>query len=182
MSLTKKTVEEIDWSKEKENTKLIEAILFVAGKFIGINDLMSVSGLNSLMIKECISNLKEKYGKDESPFEIVEREDLFKMDIRQEYHYLINKLAAGSNEFTKAEQETLAIIAYKQPIKQSVIVKIRGNKSYDHIHKFVQLGLIKAKKQGHTNLLTLSDLFYEYFNVPDKSENPLKVEEEEKED
>jgi len=74
-------------------------------------------------------------------------------------------LATGTAEFSKAEQETLAIIAYKQPIKQSVIIKIRGNKAYDHIKKLTDLELIKRKKAGHTHELSLSEDFYDYFSV-----------------
>ena len=96
------------------------------------------------------------------------------MDISEKYHYLINKLATGTAEFTKAEQETLAIIAYKQPIKQSVVVKIRGNKSYDHIKKFRELGLVVAKRVGRTNELSLSEEFYEYFNVHHKNKTEGK--------
>jgi len=91
--------------------------------------------------------------------------------VRQEYTNIINKLATGSSEFTKAEQETLAIIAYKQPIKQSVIIKIRGNKAYEHIKKFSDLGLIKKKKTGHTHELSLSEDFYDYFNVSESERN-----------
>jgi len=89
------------------------------------------------------------------------------MDVAQEYSGIINKLATGSSEFSKAEQETLAIIAFKQPIKQSIVIKIRGNKAYDHIKKFVGLNLIKKKKIGHTYDLNLSNDFYDYFNVAD---------------
>ena len=46
-----------------------------------------------------------------------------------------------------------------------MIIKIRGNKAYDHVKKFVELGLLKKKKAGHTNELFLSDEFYEYFSV-----------------
>ena len=92
------------------------------------------------------------------------------MDITPEYQHIINKLATGNAEFVKAEQETLAIIAYKQPIKQSVIIKIRGNKGYDHIKKFFDLGLIKKKKIGHTYELSLSDDFYDYFGVNEGEE------------
>lgn len=176
MDITSKTVEEIDWSKEKENMRLVEAILFISGRFLSIAELMNLSDLNSLMITEVLKKLKEKHNKEDSSLEIVERDNLWKMDVRQEYHSIINKLAGGTSEFSKAEQETLAIIAYKHPIKQSVIIKIRGNKAYDHVHKFRQLGLIKAKKEGHTNILELTDLFYEYFNVTDNN-NPLKEEE-----
>ncbi|PJC45511.1 SMC-Scp complex subunit ScpB [Candidatus Pacearchaeota archaeon CG_4_9_14_0_2_um_filter_30_8] len=174
MEMRKKTIDEIDWSKEKENMKLVEAIFFVSGRFLSMQDLISLSNLNSLVIKESIEKLKDKYSKEDSALEIIERDNLWKMDVRPEYHNIINKLATGSAEFSKSEQETLAIIAYKQPIKQSVIIKIRGNKAYDHIHKFAQLGLIKSKKEGHTNLLTLSDEFYDYFNVSTERRNPLK--------
>jgi len=118
-------------------------------------------------------NKKDKYDKDDSALRIVEKGDMWKMDVKPEYSDLVNRLATGSSEFSKAEQETLAIIAYKQPIKQSVIIKIRGNKGYDHVKKFVDLGLLKKKKVGHTNELSLHDDFYDYFNVAD-SENPLK--------
>ena len=97
------------------------------------------------------------------------------MDVKPEYQHIINKLATGNTEFAKAEQETLAIIAYKQPIKQSVIIKIRGNKAYDHVKKFFDLGLIKKKKTGHTYELSLSDEFYDYFNIED-TKSPLKTE------
>ncbi|PJE81728.1 SMC-Scp complex subunit ScpB [Candidatus Pacearchaeota archaeon CG10_big_fil_rev_8_21_14_0_10_32_42] len=176
MEITKKTIDEIDWSKEEENMRLVEAIFFISGRFLSMQDLISLSNLNSLVIKESIEKIKEKYQKENSAIEIVERDNLWKMDVKQEYHNIINKIATGSIEFSKAEQETLAIIAYKQPIKQSIIIKIRGNKAYDHVHKFIQLDLIKAKKEGHTNILTLSEEFYDYFNVSDENKNPLKEE------
>jgi segregation and condensation protein B len=87
------------------------------------------------------------------------------MDVRPEFSHIVNRLATGSPEFSKAEQETLAIVALKQPIKQSVIVKIRGNKAYDHIKKFSGLELIKKKKSGRTYELNLSADFYDYFNI-----------------
>jgi segregation and condensation protein B len=90
------------------------------------------------------------------------------MDVSEKYHYMINKLATGTAEFTKAEQETLAVIAYKQPIKQSVLIKIRGNKAYEHIKKFIEIGLVQAKKFGHTQDLSLSEDFFDYFNIQQK--------------
>ncbi len=162
-----KTIKEIDEAKEIEGLKVLEAVFFISGRFLNMSELISLSDLNPILIKDLLEKLKEKYNKDDSALEIVEKNGLWKMDVRQEYASIINKLATGSEEFTKAEQETLAIIAYKQPIKQSVIIKIRGNKAYDHIKKFLDLRLIRSKKMGHTNELSLSDEFYDYFNVAD---------------
>jgi segregation and condensation protein B len=169
--ISEKTIEEIDTSKEKEALKKIEASLFVSGKWMSLPEIISLVDLNPILIKQYLEKIKERYA--DSAIEIFQRDDLYKMGVRQEYSYLINKLATGSAEFTKAEQETLAIIAYKQPVKQSVIIKIRGNKAYDHIKKFREVGLVNAKSAGHTMVLELSDTFYEYFQV-----NPRTSEEE----
>lgn len=173
MEVSSKTLEEIDEAKTKEDLMTLEAVLFVSGRFLSMQDLISLTDLNPIIIRELIEKLQEKYSKGDSAIEIVEKKGVWKMDVRQEYSYIINKIATGSSEFSKAEQETLAIIAYKQPIKQSVIIKIRGNKAYDHIKKFTDLSLIKKKKVGHTHELSLSDDFFDYFNVND-TENPLK--------
>ena len=165
--VSSKTASEIDEAREKEYLKRLEAIFFISARFLSMQELISLSDLNPIIIRELIDQLKERYNKDDSSIEIVERNNLWKMDIRGEFSYLANRLASGSSEFSKAEMETLGIIAYKQPIKQSVVIKIRGNKAYDHIGKFVDLQLIKKKKIGHTNELSLADEFYDYFNISD---------------
>jgi len=175
--VTSKTTKELDEGKEKENLKFIEAILFISGRFLNMSELISYSDLNPLIIKECLDKLKEKFDSEDSAIEIIKRNEMWKMDIKPDYSRLISKLASGKSEFSKAEQETLALIAYKQPIKQSVIIKIRGNKAYDHISMFLNLNLLKAKKEGHTYVLSLSEEFYDYFNISSSAENPLKSKE-----
>lgn len=172
MEVSSKTLEELEGANEKNHLKVLEAVFFVSGRFLSMTELVSLTDLNPIIIRELIDKLKDKFEKIESSIEIVEKKGLWKMDVRQEYAHMINKLATGANEFSKAEQETLAIIAFKQPIKQSVIIKIRGNKAYDHVKKFADLDLIKRKKEGHTNILTLSDDFYDYFGVDES--NSLK--------
>jgi len=164
--------EQIDEAKERESMRLIESILFVSGKFLDMKALISLSDMNPIIIKELLEKLRESYNERESALRIIEKNGMWKMDVGPEFSHLTTKLAGGSSEFTKAEQETLAIIAFKHPIKQSVIVKIRGNKAYDHIKKFSELSLVKKKKQGHTHELSLSQEFYDYFGVsePDKKD------------
>ena len=161
--------------KEKEDLKQLEAIFFVSGRFLNMQELISFSDLNPVIIQDLIKELQEKYNKQDSAIEIIEKSNMWKMDIKQKYSSIINKLATGSAEFSKAEQETLAIIAFKQPIKQSVLIKIRGNKAYDHVKKFSDLNLIKKKKTGRTYELSLSNEFYDYFGIK-KGEDPLKKE------
>ncbi len=162
MELTKQTIEEIDSSQEIENIKKVEAALFIAGRFLTIQELITLTDLNPILLKKLLADLQDKY--KNSGIEIINKDNIWKMDVSPEYTYMVNKLATGSSEFSKAEQETLAIIAYKQPMKQSILVKIRGNKAYDHIKRFHELGLINKKKSGHTAELTLTDHFHDYFH------------------
>lgn len=165
---TSETVKEMDEASEIKAMKKLEAALFLSARFLSVEDLIMFTDINPLMLKELINRLIEKYNSNESAIEIVIKENMWKMDVKQEYVSMINKLATGSAEFSKTEQETLAVIAYKQPVKQSVVIKIRGNKAYEHVKKFIEIGLVKAKKLGHTKELRLSDDFYEYFHLKDK--------------
>jgi segregation and condensation protein B len=167
--ITEETTGELDnlfEEKEKESEERVEAALFISGRFLNIQDLIMLTDINPIMLKEILARLEKKYSR--GALRLVNRSSSWKMDVAEKYSYMTNKLASGSAEFTKAEQETLAVIAYKQPIKQSVVIKIRGNKAYEHIHKFIELGLVQAKKVGHTNDLLLSEEFYEYFSVQKK--------------
>jgi len=149
---------------EKNNEALVEATLFLAGRFLSLQELVMFTNINPLTLKEVLSKLKKKYSDNEA-FAIIEREGSYKMDVHQEYSFLVNKIATGQTEFSKAEQETLSIVAYKQPITQAVVVKIRGNKAYEHVKHLLQVGLIKGKKRGHTLELHLDERFYDYFNI-----------------
>lgn len=184
MKPTSQTVKELDEIKEIENMKKIEAALFLSARYLTLKDLVLLTDVNPLMLKELMEKLVRKYNDEDSAIEIISKENLWKMDVGQEYVHMVNKLATGSSEFTKAEQETLAVIAYKQPVKQSIIIKIRGNKAYDHIKNFIEIGLVQAKRVGHTKELRLSDDFFEYFHLQknDKGIMELEKTDDERED
>lgn len=158
---------QFDQEKERELLKRLEATLFIAGRFLSLRELVSLTDINPILLRKLLDDLSDRY--KDSALEIVNKSDLWKMDVNQDYVGIVNKLATGSTEFSKAEQETLAIIAYKQPMKQSVLVKIRGNKAYDHIKNFVGLGLVIKKRSGHTWDLSLNDAFYDYFNLNEEA-------------
>lgn len=163
---TEETAHELDnvfEQKEIDNQEKVEAALFIAGRYLTLQELIMLTDVNPIMLKEILNKLEKKYAS--GAIKLINKNESWKMDVSEKYHFLINKLATGNQEFTKAEQETLAVIAYKQPIKQSVLIKIRGNKAYDHIKKFIEIGLVQSKKFGHTQELTLSDDFYDYFSI-----------------
>src|SRR3989344_3946393 len=171
--LTKESIEELDNEVELENTKKIEAALFVSGRFMSLQELIALTDVNPILLRKILSDLKDKY--KDNGMTIVQRDNFWKMDVAEDFSYLVNKLATGQTEFTKAEQETLAMIAHKQPMKQSTLIKIRGNKGYDHVKRFLEMGLVNKKRTGHTSELTLTDQFYDYFHL-NKGESIEEVE------
>jgi len=172
MDVSKESIEEIDESVEEENTRKIEAALFIAGRFLNIKELLTLTDVNPILLKKILADLAEKY--ESSGIDIVQKGDSWKMDVSEDHVGIVNKLATGKSEFSKAEQETLAIIAYKQPVKQSIIVKIRGNKAYEHVKRFVEMGLITKKKMGHTSELNLSNSFHDYFHLNEGEKEEIK--------
>lgn len=167
LTISSETISSIDEARETENMKKIEAALFLSARWLTIQELITLTDINPILIRQLMEKLREKYDEN-SAIDILEKDNSWKMDVKPEHVNMINKLATGSSEFTKAEQETLAVIAYKQPVKQSVIVKIRGNKAYEHVKNFISLGLVRAKKSGHTLELSLSEEFHDYFHISGK--------------
>jgi len=163
MEFSSKSIDEIDEERELDNRRKVEAALFIAGRYLSLQELIGLTDINPIILRKILEDLKDKY--KESAIEIIEREGKWKMDVSQEYFGMVNRLAGGTSEFSKAEQESLAIIAYKQPIKQSVLIKIRGNKAYEHVKKFAEMGLVTKRKRGHTSELSLSEEFYDYFQI-----------------
>ena len=116
MEISSESMQELD--PEQENIKRVEAALFISGRFLTLQELVALTDVNPILLRKVLEDITEKY--KDSGIEIIKTQDSWKMDVAPEYAYMINKLATGNSEFSKAEQETLAIIAYKQPRNNSV--------------------------------------------------------------
>ena len=143
----------------------IEAVLFTVGRNVGIDELSQLTGVASKgSLSDAVKSLIEDYKKRESSLEIIEENEKFKLNIRKEYLHVTTQLL-DQTEFDKPTQETLALIAYRQPVMQSDIVKLRGNTAYDHISKLKEMDFVVSEKFGRTRLLKTTQKFYDYFDV-----------------
>lgn len=149
----------------QEHKNKVEAVLFTTGRFITIEELASLCELGSPgYVKQLLEELKKDYQSRETALELIEQDNKFKLNIKNTYGYLANKVIKDT-EFESPAIKTLAYIAYKQPVEQSKIIKIRGNKAYDHIKQLLEQNLITSDKKGRTRLLKLAKNFYDYFDV-----------------
>mgnify|MGYP001558906243 CR=1 FL=1 len=142
-----------------------EAVLFTTGRFLDIEEIAKMCGIGSIgYAKEVLLALKKDYENKGSALHITEQGSKFKLNIRKEYLYLTENLLTDS-ELDKPTQETLAIIAYKNPAMQSEIIKIRGNGAYDHIKLLKELDFVTSEASGRTRILKLTNKFYDYFDI-----------------
>ncbi len=146
----------------------VEAVLFTTGKFLMVNEISNLAGISEDLVLQSINSLTEDYKQRETSLEIIRLGDKYKLNIKKEHMSLTSSLLK-STELEKPTQETLALIAFKQPIMQSLIIKMRGNTAYDHIKNLEQLEFITTEKKGRTRLIKLTQKFYDYFDIiPDQ--------------
>ncbi|MBI2507546.1 SMC-Scp complex subunit ScpB [Candidatus Woesearchaeota archaeon] len=145
--------------------KKVEAVLFASGKFLEVNKIGEMLNLGSVgIIKGAIEELKEEYRKKDSAIEILEQGGSYRMHIKPDFIPFVKGLMTET-EFDRPTISTLAIIAWKQPILQSKIVKIRGNTAYDHLKFLEEKEFIMRKPHGLTKVVKLTPKFYEYFDT-----------------
>jgi len=152
--------------KTQDKISLIEAALYVAGKPLDLKTLGSVIGLRSEeKTRETARKLKDRYIKDGTAIEVLELTDgRFVMQLRPQYAPHVRRLATRQL-LTPGPMKTLSFIAYKQPVTQSYLAKVRGNLSYSHVKHLQEMGLISEEKLGRTKILRTTPNFADYFNL-----------------
>lgn len=141
--------------------KLVEAALFMTTKPLGLDELAKVTGLNSLgFVKQVLEELQKEY--ETRGMEIVNTPDGWLMQAKQEFLPKIAHLTPY-HDLSEGTKRTLALVVYKEPIRQSNIIKTQGNKAYSYIKDLVKRGLVRAEKDGRTKLLYLTPEFERYF-------------------
>src|SRR3989338_11170300 len=143
----------------------IEAILFTVGRPVTFEELASLCSIGSVgIVRDALQQLVEDYKTRNTALMISLDNNVASLNIKKDYLYLTTKLLSES-ELDKSTQETLALIAYKNPALQSEIIKMRGNGAYEHISKLKELEFITSEKSGRTRRLKLTSKFYDYFDV-----------------
>lgn len=150
---------------------LVEAALFMASKPLSIKDLSKITGITSEeKIKNILDEIKNELDSQKRGFELVAYSTGYQLRVRQEFLNKVSSLTPHS-DLTEGMLRTLGIVALKQPITQSEVVKIQGNKAYGYIKELEERGLIKTEKFGRTRKLITTKEFERYFG---KSINEIR--------
>lgn len=145
----------------------LEALLFSSGRKMDLGELSRLTHAKPEEIQASLAEIKKEYDNKNSSVMIVNEGDSWKLTVREQFLPLVQKIITET-ELSKTVTETLAVIAFKYPIKQSDLIKIRTNKAYDHLKELEQMGYITRQKHGRTNLIKLTQKFFEYFDLPEE--------------
>ena len=154
-----------DEMSEPELETLLEATLFGSGKSLSIKELSESLGYEEEEISEALASLqgtiKRRRG---GALRIVEIGGKWAMEVRPNVADHLPK--ETKTEMPKKLLKAAALIAYHQPMPQSRLVELLGQKAYDYVRELSQYGMIMRRRDGNTRRLTTTRRFSEAFGCP----------------
>lgn len=149
-----------------------------------LKTLSEIMEISEEEVKKLLKELKKNYEAKDRGLRISYLGDAFKLTTKQEHKKYYESLAInpGTNKLSQAALETLAIIAYNQPITNPEVSEIRGVQSGQIIRKLVAKGLLKevgkSDLAGRPNLYKTTSEFLDYFGLATIEDLPnIEIEE-----
>ncbi len=126
---------------------LLESILFAAGDSVPKDQLAEIMELSEDEIDELAKRLEESYEAQKRGLRLLHLDDCYQLCTAEEFYPYIQKLKEPRRRqnLSPAALETLAVVAYHQPVTRSSIEFIRGVNSDGPVNKLVERGLIEEK-------------------------------------
>ncbi len=153
---------------------LLEATLFGAGRSMSVTELCDSLGYDEDEMLDCLyslrSTLKRRRG---GALQIAEVGDRWAIEVKPEIAEHLPKEA--KTELPKKLLKAASLIAYHQPISQSRLVELLGQKAYDYVRELAQYGMIDRRKDGNTRRLTTTRRFSEAFGCPYTDRKKVKA-------
>ncbi len=158
--------------------RTVEALLFAAEEPIAPREIARASGSDSATIRKVLKEIRERYEQMKQPWDIAEVANGFRMVSRPEYYPAIQRLKTqtAQRKLTQAALETLALIAYRQPIGRSEVESVRGVGAGPVLRMLLEKKLIKISGRGtgvgQPLLYGTTDYFLEHFGLKSTQDLP----------
>jgi segregation and condensation protein B len=150
---------------------VVEAVLFASDESLTEARLANIVETSAKQVRQHIKNLNNKYQANNNAFRIEQIAGGYQMLTLSPYNHWLKKLlrARSDNKLSPAAMETLAIIAYKQPVMRADIEAIRGVAVGEVIRSLSYKGLVKivgrAEVLGRPMLYGTTKKFLEVFGL-----------------
>lgn len=151
-------------------TGALEAVLFAAGEPLTVGELANVMQLDKPQVWNLLNNLENAYAEENRGLMLREVAGGYQLVTKPSYYNLVANLSQSKNiKLSNAAMETLAIIAFKQPVTRSEMEDIRGVKVDGVVNTLLDLGLIteagRKKAPGNPLLYATTDKFLTVFGM-----------------
>ena len=147
------------------NKNLIEGGLYASGSPLDIEELSTKLEMPKKLTEELVNELAFEYLERNSALIIAQVGEKWQMQLKPEYTEQVSKFAKGGG-IAERYLRTLTVIALKQPIMKSLLIKLRGAGAYEHVKYLLDNDLISAVKKGRSQELTTTDKYSEMFGLP----------------
>ena len=157
--------------KPDEAEAAIEALLITMGEAISAEAIGAVIGHDKATVIRLVHHLMDRYQNEKRGIRIIELDGSFQMCTSPEMYDYVIKLTHQPKKqvLTDVMLETLAIVAYKQPVTKAEIEQIRGVSCSHAINKLLEYGLIteagRLNAPGRPILLATTEEFLRTFGV-----------------
>ncbi|MEK4564787.1 SMC-Scp complex subunit ScpB [Alkalihalobacillus sp. FSL R5-0424] len=165
--------------KKEELHAVIEGLLFVTGdEGLTYQQLSDVLELKESDVNAAVTSLKQSFSDTNRGLQLIETAGVLKLATLPEHTSYFKKLASSPihSGLSRAALETLAIVAYKQPITRVEIDEVRGVKSEKSLQSLVSKLLVtdvgRVSGTGRAILYGTTDYFLDHFGLTDLSELP----------
>ena len=148
-----------------ESEKKVEAILFAVGKEITSERIASLCSMEVKKVDGIMKKLTADYDNADNSLKITKKDDSWKLTVQDEFVPLVSSIVT-STELERPLMETLAVIAWRYPIVQSDVIKLRNQSAYEHMRLLEEQGFIAKEKFGRTYKIKLTKKFFNYFDLP----------------
>ncbi len=128
-----------------------------------MSQIAEKTGFPEEEIRTALMDLRREYDDRDSAIIIAKIGNEFRMMLRSEYSDYAGMF--GKAEMAGGVMRTLSTIAYNQPLLQSDLVKTRGPRAYEDVHKLIEMDFVSGKRKGQTMELTTTKKFAEYFGI-----------------
>ncbi len=164
--------------KKKASRQDLEAVLFVADRPLTIEQLSQILELTPKEVEKLVETLTQSYQEEERGFQVRHTAGGYRLYTASKCANYVERLIAHTQKrrLTQAALETLAIVAYRQPITKAEISSVRGVNSEGTIQTLAERGLIKEigreDTPGQPILYGTTRAFLELFNLNNLDELP----------
>lgn len=161
-----------------EQESVVEAVLFTMGQSVEVRQLAAALECTEKEAAAAAERLRERYDAEDRGMQILRLEDSYQMSTRFRFYSNLIKVAATPKKqvLTDVVMETLAIIAYKQPVTKADIEKIRGVKSDHAVNRLIEYNLVyeagRLDAPGRPALFATTEEFLRRFGVSSTVELP----------